>query len=221
MSAVSECGRSGAMLTALKHQQRKGQSWKWGRMMRRNGALGQAPLNSSIKPGAQHSRWMHFSSAEYVMLISALGGATLPVRFSFHWLHCPLEKHDTTLKYLYVIIVCIDWEFPAFWIEPGCMLCYFLFPDSSPTSPCYFRNVLLTLFRFYTLGVSLTDTHHSSLSHTYCTLPGTVYTLFIYTLNNHFKKTFLNNASQMVPNQVPVLCWSQHFILLQADVTGG
>lgn len=181
MSAVSECGRSGAMLTALKHQQRKGQSWKWGRMMRRNGALGQAPLNSSIKPGAQHSQWMHFSSAEYVMLISALGGATLPVRFSFHWLHCPLEKHDTTLKYLYVIIVCIDWERAC----SSCISCFLnrawlhVVTSSFPTPPRYFRNVLLTLSRFLTLGVSLTDTHNSSLTHTVHLLHFTLHRLYI------------------------------------------
>lgn len=119
MPAVSECERSGAMLVALKHQQRKGQSWKWGRMMRRNGVLGQAPLNSSIKRRACHSQWTHVSSAEYVMEISALGGAALPVRFSCHWLYCPLRKHDTISKRHCVLVA---WDqlsvlvFPAFLI---------------------------------------------------------------------------------------------------------
>lgn len=71
ISAVSECGRwSGA--THRKHQQRKGQ-WKWGRMMRRNSSLGQAPLNSSIRHRARHSQWVRFSSAGYVMENISIG----------------------------------------------------------------------------------------------------------------------------------------------------
>lgn len=161
MSAVSQCGRSGAMLAALQHQQWKGQSWKWGRMMRRNSALGQAPLNSSILRRACHRQPMQFTSAGYVMENSALGGAALPVSFLFHWLYCRLGKHDTTSKQ-HCASVCIEWgqlsvlAFPAFWIKSRCMLCYFLFPDSSLKSPGYFRNVIPTRSRF--LG-SLLQTH--------------------------------------------------------------